>query len=83
MTNEETLKELQDKLSKTYIDISAAYKRMSKAKDLLSRQIIQSGIDHNIKTANELSDKTEDLKRQIMKDWSESMKDKPNKSQYD
>ena len=67
------LEHLQKQLSDLYITVSLAYKRMSKVKDLYNRQIIQSGIDNDIKRANELSDKTEALKKGILKWWNETM----------
>ncbi len=83
MTTEQQLQDLQNQLSKLYLGVSDSYKRMSKAKDLYSRQIIQSGIDGTLKQANELGYKTEALKKEIMKQWNETMNDKPNKSPYD
>jgi hypothetical protein len=70
------LEDLQKQLTDLYITVSVAYKRMSKVKDLYSRQIIQSGIDNDIKRANELSDKTEALKKEILKQWNETMANK-------
>jgi hypothetical protein len=70
------LEDLQKQLTDLYITVSLAYKRMSKVKDLYSRQIIQSGIDNDIKRANELSDKTEALKKEILKQWNETMSSK-------
>ncbi len=73
MTLEEQLQDFHKQLSKLYLGISESYKRMSKAKDLYSRQIIQSGIDNNLKQAHELSDKIEMLKKEVMKQWNETM----------
>lgn len=70
------LEDLQKQLADLYITVSLAYKRMSKVKDLYSRQIIQSGIDNDIRRANELSDKTEALKKEILKQWNETMSSK-------
>ncbi len=83
MTSEPQLENLQKQLSQLYLGISDSYKRMSKAKDLYSRQIIQSGIDINLKQAHELSDKIEVIKKDVMTQWNETMVGKPNKSQYD
>ena len=83
MITEAQLQDLQKQLSQLYLGISDSYKRMSKAKDLYSRQIIQSGIDCTLKQAVVLSDKAEAIKKEIMKRWNETMNDKPNKSPYD
>lgn len=81
---ENQIAEQQNKLSQVYLDISAAYKRMSKAKDLHTRNIIQSGIDGTLKRANELSDKVEALKKEWLKHWETKRNEGgPNKSPYD
>ena len=76
MTLEDQLKEQQAELSKLYLFISAYYKRMSKAQDLYSRQIIQSGIEKTLLQAKDLSDKIEALKAEIMKQWNDKMSGK-------
>lgn len=74
----------QKQLSQLYLDISAAYKRMSKAKDLHTRNIIQSGIDGTLKRTNEVSDKVEGLKKEWLKYWETKRNEGgPNKSPYD
>ena len=84
MTTEQQLQDLQNQLSKLYLGVSDSYKRMSKAKDPYSRQIIQSGIDGTLKQANELSDKTEALKKEWLKYWETKRNEGgPNKSPYD
>lgn len=80
---EEQLQDLQKQLTLKYLAVSDAYKRMSKTKDLYSRQIIQTGIDYDIKYANELSDKIEVVKKEVVKQWDERKNEGPNKSQYD
>jgi len=74
MTLEEQLNDLQKQLSQLYIGVSDRYKRMSKAKDLYSRQIIQSGIDGTLKRANELSDKIEIKKKKWLDNWDKKKK---------
>lgn len=81
---ETRINDTQAQLSQVYLDISAAYKRMSKAKDLHTRTIIQSGIDGTLKRADELSDKLEVLKKEWLKYWETKRNDdSPNKSPYD
>lgn len=83
MFDSRELERLQNELAENYIAISKAYARMSKAKDLLSRNIIQSGIDEQIKKANALSDKTEALKKKQLDNWQNSKTDGLPKSKHD
>lgn len=84
MFDSRELDNLQKQLSDKFSTISKAYVRMSKAKDLLTRNVIQSGIDNCIREANELSDKTEALKKQLLEQWQNKRNENAqSKSKYD
>jgi hypothetical protein len=69
---------VSEKLVKSAHDISET------AKDLHTRNIIQSGIDGTLGRANEISDKLEALKKEWLKYWETKRNDTgPNKSPYD